>query len=136
MVLTVAMTATATAQAVPERVDGAWVLPETDGLVLAQETAGMGPDQPVAVSGGYEAAIYDACARHGCNGDHLVQVMYCESGGDPGAWHANPYGGADIGLMQINDATWGSIAYAGPYDQIEWAAEMFSAGLGYHWSCF
>ena len=84
---------------------------------------------------GYEQAIYDACARHGCNGDQLVRVMYCESGGDPGAWSPNPYGGSDIGLMQINDATWGSIAYAGPYEQIEWAAGMFAAGLGYHWVC-
>lgn len=61
--------------------------------------------------------------------------MYCESGGDPNAWHPNPYGGSDVGLFQINDATWGDIAYAGPYAQIEWAAGMFAAGMSYHWSC-
>lgn len=94
----------------------------------------LGMAAPVAAQG-YEEAIVDACARHGCDAGHLIDVMYCESGGDPGAWHPNPYGGSDIGLMQINDATWGDIAYAGPYEQIEWAAQMFAAGLGYHWVC-
>lgn len=84
---------------------------------------------------GYEQAIHEACARHGCNGDYLVAVMLCESGGDPNAWHPNPYGGSDVGLFQIHDLTWGSIAYADPYSQIEWAAAMFAAGQSHHWVC-
>ena len=115
------------AQDVPVLVDGHWLLPEPESI-------GMGPD-PVAAQSGYEAVAYEACAYHGCDGGYLVSIMNCESGQNPGAWHANPYGGADVGIMQINDATWGSIAYAGPVEQIWWAAEMISNGLAYHWSC-
>jgi soluble lytic murein transglycosylase-like protein len=111
---------------VPEFVDGAWVLPARDSSMMAA---------PAGQMGGYEAAAYDACAAHGCDGAYLYNILLCESGGDPGAWHANPYGGSDVGIMQINDATWGSIAYADPYTQIDWAAQMIAAGYGSIWVC-
>ena len=84
----------------------------------------------VSAQGGYEAAIYDACARYGCDGNQLVRVMYCESGGDPYA--VNPVTG-DYGLMQIDLDVWGPIT--DPYAQIEFAASMFASGQGYHWVC-
>lgn len=84
---------------------------------------------------GYEAAAYEACAQYGCSGDYLISIMNCESGQDPSAWHANPYGGADVGIMQINDATHGSIAYAGPIEQIWWSAEQLAEGKASMWSC-
>ena len=117
---------TTAAQEVPTLVDGVWLLPEP-------ESAGMGPDPQWGSS--YEQTAYEACAVHGCDGDYLITIMNCESGQDPGAWHPNPYGGADVGIMQINDATWGSIAYAGPHEQIWWAAEKIAAGYGSIWSC-
>jgi len=83
-----------------------------------------------AAQSGYEQAIYDACSRYGCDGDQLVRVMYCESGGNPYA--VNPITG-DYGLMQINLSVWGAIT--DPYAQIEFAAEKFAAGEGYLWVC-
>lgn len=84
---------------------------------------------------GYESAIFDACARYGCDGATLVRVMYCESQGDPSA--VNPVTG-DTGLFQFQPSTF--YAYGGtdiwnPYNQIEIAAQMWAAGLGYHWVC-
>lgn len=93
---------------------------------LALSLTGVG----ASAQSGYESAIYDACARHGCNGDQLVRVMYCESGGNPYA--VNPVTG-DYGLMQINLNVWGPIT--DPYAQIEFAAHMFATGQGYHWVC-
>jgi soluble lytic murein transglycosylase-like protein len=113
------------ARSVPEFVDGAWVMPEHEASAAPSGQYG----------GGYEAIAYDACAMHGCDGGYLYSILLCESGGDPNAWHANPYGGSDIGIMQINDATWGSIAYADAASQIYWAAEKLAAGMGYIWSC-
>lgn len=78
----------------------------------------------------YEEYIYSACAQHGCDGGQLVRVMYCESGGDPGA--VNPVTG-DYGLFQINLGVWGPIT--DPYAQIEFAAEKFASGQGYLWIC-
>lgn len=77
----------------------------------------------------WRPAVSEACAVYGCSTDYVLGVIGCESGGDPGAWHANPYGGADIGVAQINDATWGSVAYADPVTQIWWMA----ANLGSVW---
>lgn len=91
--------------------------------------------EPASSQSGYESAIYEACARHGCDGDQLVRVMYCESGGDPSA--VNPVTG-DTGLFQFNPSTW--YAWGGgdiwnPYEQIELAAWAWGQGLGYHWVC-
>ena len=79
---------------------------------------------------GYEQAIVDACARYGCDANHLIATMYCESGGDPGA--VNPVTG-DYGLMQINLNIWGPIT--DPYAQIDFAAQKFAAGQSYLWLC-
>ncbi len=84
---------------------------------------------------GYEAEIYNQCAIKGCDGARAVAIMNCESGGDPSAWHANPYGGADVGLFQIHDLTWGAIAYAGPWAQIDWATTMMANGGSHYWVC-
>ena len=78
----------------------------------------------------YERAIYDACARHGCDAEYVIAIMYCESGGDPGA--VNPVTG-DFGLMQINLSIWGQIT--DPYDQIEFTAEKVANGQAYLWLC-
>jgi soluble lytic murein transglycosylase-like protein len=108
----------------PKLVDGSWVMPSPHAHA---QTAYYG--------GGYEQAAYEACAYYGCSGAYLVSIMNCESGQDPSAWHPNPYGGADVGIMQINDATHGSIAYADPVSQIWWAAEQIAAGKASMWSC-
>jgi len=85
---------------------------------------------PVQAQGGYEAAIYDACARHGCNGDQLVRVMYCESGGNPSAVGAQ----GEVGLFQIKMEIWPVNAWD-PYASIEFAAQMFASGQGGNWVC-
>lgn len=85
-----------------------------------------------AQSSGYEAAIYDACARYGCDGNQLVRVMYCESGGDHGAIGPN----GERGIFQFHpNGLWPDVAWADPYTQIEVAASAFASGLGYHWVC-
>lgn len=86
---------------------------------------------PVLGQGGYEAAIYDACARYGCDGDQLVGVMYCESGGDPNA--VGNHG--EIGLFQIKPWIWTSVDPWDPYASIEFAAAMFASGQGDNWVC-
>lgn len=84
--------------------------------------------------GGYEAEIQAQCAAKGCDASLAIAIMYCESGGDPDAWHANPYGGADVGLYQVNDATWGeAVAWGGPWVQIDWATTMIANGGQGHW---
>lgn len=83
---------------------------------------------------GYEAAILDACARHGCDGAQLIRVMYCESGGDPYAVGPN----GERGLFQYHPASHnmaGYWAWEDPYAQIEIAAADWAAGLGYLWVC-
>lgn len=90
------------------------LLPTTPGRVQAQ--------------GGYEDAIYAACATYGCDGSQLVRVMYCESGGNPGA--AGVHG--EQGLFQIMPF-WG-VGWD-PYAQIDWAAQMFASGQGSMWVC-
>jgi hypothetical protein len=107
--------------------DDGWVLP---------------PDQPTQVEmvsacdgGSYESCIHEKCAQYGCDPNQLIRVMYCESGGDPTAYRARGDGTGDVGLFQIHDGTWGSIAWAGPYAQIDWAAAMFANGQAGHWVC-
>jgi len=72
--------------------------------------------------------VEDACGDQGCV-DTIMWLIFCESRGDPTAVHPNPYGGTDVGLLQINDATWGSVAYADGVTQIYWTA----AHLGSVW---
>jgi soluble lytic murein transglycosylase-like protein len=81
--------------------------------------------------------INAACAEYGCDPNQLYAIIACESGGDESpAPHPNPYGGSDWGLVQINDATWGDIAYAGGSAQIWFAASLLSQPGGwYHWTC-
>jgi hypothetical protein len=82
----------------------------------------------------YESEIAAQCAEKGCDAGLVTAVMYCESGGDPDAWHPNPYGGSDVGLFQVNDATWGEVAWAGPWVQIDWATTMIAnGGIGHWW---
>lgn len=80
----------------------------------------------------YEAAIYAACAREGCDGAQLVRVMYCESGGNHAA--IGPHG--ERGIFQFHpQGLWPSIAWADPYTQIAVAADAFANGLGWNWVC-
>jgi hypothetical protein len=82
--------------------------------------------------GGYEAAIYDACARYGCDGAQLVNVMMCESGGNPYAVGPN----GERGLFQYHPQGHNpAAAWVDPYTQIEIAAQEWAAGLGYLWVC-
>lgn len=83
----------------------------------------------------YHAAIYDAAARYNVSGDYMIQVMCCESGGNPNA--LNPRTG-DSGLFQYNPNTWyswGGGDIWNPYEQIELTAWAFSQGLDSHWCC-
>ena len=122
--MTTMTTMTGDAQ-VPVMTDSGWSLPTRD------DTHAQSAEYS---AGGYEAAIYDACSRYGCDGDWLISVAYCESGMDPNAVGVH----GEIGLFQFMDYTF--YAYGGsdiwnPYDQIEVAARMFSEGLSYHWVC-
>lgn len=97
------------------------------GWFLAAFLAGAASAQS-----GYEAAIYDACARHGCDPVQLIRVMGCESGGDHSAIGPN----GERGIFQFHpQGLWPEIAWADPWTQIEVAAEAFATGLGGHWVC-
>jgi len=102
--------------------------------------ASAGPRSPQPQSrgphmqSGYEQAIYDACARYGCNGDQLVRVAGCESGFNPNAVGAH----GEIGLFQFMESTYyahGGTDIWNPWEQIEVAARMWGQGLGWHWLC-
>lgn len=87
--------------------------------------------------GQWESTVNEACAEAGCDPALMLSIIRCESGGDENAGpHPNPYGGSDWGLLQINDATWGDIAYAGGVEQIWFAASLLaSPGGSYNWTC-
>ena len=89
----------------------------------------------------FEPAIREAAARHGTSGDWLMDVMWCESAGDPQA--LNPQTG-DAGLFQYQAQTfWRFSELSGiactdhwnPYEQIELTAWAFGAGYCDHWVC-
>ncbi len=99
-------------------------------LLFSAFTAGQ-----VSAQTGYESAIYDACARHGCDGAHLVNTMYCESEGDPYAIGPN----GEIGLLQFHPDTFyrifGGSDIWNPWEQIDIAAFAFANGYADHWVC-
>jgi soluble lytic murein transglycosylase-like protein len=99
-------------------------------LVLVLLTLWL-PAPAVAQELPYTAAIYDACARHGCDGDQLVRVAWCESNMDPNAMGNH----GEIGLFQIKPWLWPQVDAWNPYDSIEFAAAMFASGQGYYWEC-
>lgn len=104
-------------------------------MVLAVVVSGLLTPVAAHAESGYEAAIYEACGRQGCSGDELVQVMYCESGGDPAAY--NPETG-DTGLLQFKPDTfynWGGSDVWNPWEQIDIAAWAFANGYQDHWTC-
>ena len=88
----------------------------------------------------YEAAIRDAAARHGTSAEWLIDVMMCESGGDPHA--VNPRTG-DSGLFQYQPSTFHTFSSMSgihgdlwnPYVQIELTAWAFANGYADHWVC-
>jgi len=90
----------------------------------------LGANPPAQAQGDYEAAIYDACARYGCDGSQLVRVMYCESNGNPSAVGAQ----GEVGLFQIKTWIWPVDAWD-PFASIEFAAQMFASGQGGNWVC-
>jgi hypothetical protein len=84
--------------------------------------------------GSYEEAIAAECAEKGCDAALVTRVMYCESQGVPDAIHYRDDGGVDAGLFQINAETWGDVAWADPYTQIDWATTMIAnGGIGHWW---
>lgn len=104
-------------------------------IIGAALAFGLSLSGVAAQTTGYEQAIYNDCAVYGCDGNFLVNVMYCESEGDPTAYN---YETGDTGIMQFHPATF--YAYGGtdinnPYEQIDVAARMFSEGLSYLWVC-
>lgn len=136
---------TTLAQEVPVRGDNGWVLPVQDTSDTSMRSVQNASDKAVetlnnasqngpagssasATIGSYEAAIYDACARYGCDPNQLIRVMYCESGGNPNAVGRN----GELGIFQVDPAYWG---YMDSWQQIEFAAYMFATGQGYHWVC-
>jgi hypothetical protein len=128
-------TGTTLAQEVPVLGEDGWILPLQETSDELMETFNeVAPDSAPAMSSGggsvgsYEAAIYDACARHGCDPSQLIRVMYCESGGDPNAVGPN----GELGIFQVDPRYWG---YMDSWQQIEFAAYMFATGQGYNWVC-
>lgn len=95
---------------------------------------------PAAAYVPYEAAIRDAASRHGVSAEWLIDVMMCESGGNPHA--VNPQTG-DSGLFQYQPSTfWTFSGMSGisgdlwdPYVQIEMTAWAFANGYADHWVC-
>ncbi len=103
-------------------------------LILAAWLALVFGVGTVSAQSGYESAIYDACARYGCDGSTLVRVMYCESGGNPYAVGPN----GELGLFQYHPQSHNPAGYwaaSDPYLQIEIAAQDWAAGLGGYWVC-
>lgn len=96
--------------------------------------------RPAVASIPYEAAIHDAASRYGVSASWLIDVMLCESGGDPYA--VNPETG-DSGLYQYQpDTFWTFSSMSGisgdlwdPYTQIELTAWAFANGYADHWVC-
>lgn len=88
----------------------------------------------------YEAAIRDAASRHGVSAEWLIDVMLCESGGDPHA--VNPQTG-DTGLYQYQPWTFHRFSELSgisgdlwdPHVQIELTAWAFANGYADHWVC-
>lgn len=93
----------------------------------------------------WENVVYEAAWYWGADGDLMVRVMYCESGGDPSAvsTRLNVNGTHDLGLFQINALTWQEWEQASGlsgdpmngYDNAQMAAWAFANGLEWHWAC-
>jgi hypothetical protein len=80
----------------------------------------------------YERVIYDACAYYGCDAAWLIDVMYCESGGDHGAVGPN----GERGIFQFHpNGEWPYAAWYSAEQQIWLAAELFSEGRSDAWVC-
>ena len=104
--------------------------------------AGVRPRAATALAGAdFHATIHEAADRHGTDGNWLIDVMYCESHGDPRAY--NPATG-DSGLYQYQPQTfWRFAELSGiavtdvwnPWEQIELTAWAFGAGYCDHWVC-
>lgn len=86
-------------------------------------------------------AIHDAASRHGVAGHWLIEVMLCESGGDPNAYNHRT---GDSGLFQYQSSTfWWFVEMSGipatdhwnPWQQIEVTAWAFANGYCDHWVC-
>jgi soluble lytic murein transglycosylase-like protein len=85
---------------------------------------------PAEAQGGVEQwrpTAEAACATFGCDPNYILNVMSCESGGNP--WAVGPNG--ELGLMQIQPAIWGTFS---PEGSIWFAAEHLTAGDIY-WAC-
>lgn len=82
----------------------------------------------------YEGAIYDACARHGCDGTQLNRVHCCETAGTGSHDSVGPNG--ERGVFQFHpQGEWPYAAWYGPYEQIELAAHLWATGHGGAWVC-
>lgn len=90
-----------------------------------------------AATESWRPTVTEACLSAGCDPEQMLAIIDCESNGlENPVPHANPYGGYDRGLLMINDATWGDVAYAGGVTQIWWAASLLAQPGGwYHWTC-
>ena len=82
----------------------------------------------------YEAAIVDACARHGCDAGYMIALIDCETGG---TWDPNSVGPhGERGLLQFHPyGEWPYAAWYGPLEQIELAAQLLAAGRADAWVC-
>lgn len=88
------------------------------GVASAQYGSGVEQWRPVA---------NEACAAYGCDPNYILNVMACESGGNPGAVGPN----GELGLMQIDPAYWGTYS---PVESIWFAAQHLTAG-DIWWAC-
>lgn len=110
------------------------------GAVMAA-VAGRASGADAAYREDFYPAIHDAAARYGTSGAWLIDVMLCESGGDPNAYNHRT---GDSGLFQYQPGTfWEFVSRSGiaadnhwnPWQQIEVTAWAFASGYADHWVC-
>jgi soluble lytic murein transglycosylase-like protein len=104
---------------------------KTAVVAFSLAITGLGAPAPAVAQYDYERAIYDACATYGCDPEWLINVMYCESNGNPNA--VGNHG--EIGLFQIKPWIWTEVDPWDPYASIDFAARMFASGQSYYWTC-
>ncbi len=106
--------------------------PEVDAEAVAPAPA------PVARPGGIVATIHDRAAAHGVSGARLEAVARCEStlnlyavgrAGERGLFQLHPQG-----LLRTFYA-WGYTDPASAWQQSDFTARAFAAGMARHWSC-
>lgn len=126
----------AAAQKVPTWNGKEWTLPVQSASDNTMHQLNAVAPEPIYETGGggsYEDQIVASCNYWGCDPNYLINVMYCESGGDQGAVAYNPdSGNSTCGIFQI-DEMWGGCSMSAS-QQIDFAAEHLTKGDVW-WAC-